>query len=106
MADGEPTLGEVIRRLDAVSLQLTTLAAQMAQDRRDAAQTYVSRELYNARHEVIRRDVDELKQENEERNKTDAATRRQILFLVLGAVLTAVCSLIVATYLASGGLSP
>lgn len=43
----EPTLGEVMRRLDAVSRTLGDIAQQMREDRQHAAATYVRRDVFD-----------------------------------------------------------
>lgn len=44
----EPTMGEVIRRLDAIALQLTEVVRELKEDRAHNARTYVPREVYMA----------------------------------------------------------
>lgn len=104
MPEGEPTLGEVLRRLDEVSRQMSALGTQMGQDRRDVASTYVPREVYEARHAAITRRVDELEADFDIREKTSADFRRQLLFLVLGTAIPAVLALLLAinNFLANG----
>jgi len=100
----EPTIGEAMRRLDAVSKQMEILARQMAEDRRDFASTYVRYDVYEARHLSLDRRVTLLESDNEERDKTSADTRRQFLFLVLGIAIPAVIGLLLglANLLAGG----
>ena len=113
MTDGEPTIGEAVRRINEVSQQLSALALRMAQDRRDAAATYVPRELYEARHSFVNRRIDVLEaadeareQADKERERTAAETRRQLLFITLGAFATGIVAIIVAVLTASGGATP
>lgn len=75
----EPTLGEVVRRLEDVVRQVADVAAQLSSDRRDAAQTYVNRETYRAdqrltdsRLAAIVKDVGEL----DDAREKDIAWRR------------------------------
>lgn len=77
----------------------------MAKDRREIGLTYIPRELYNEKHMVHEKRINDLEEENEERDKISAETRRQLLFIVLAALLTALCALIVAVYLGSRGAS-
>lgn len=101
----EPTLGEALRRLDAVSKHLDTLAAQMAEDRRDFASTYVRHDVYEARHLSLDRRVTILEADNEDREKTAAETRRQFMFLVLGIAIPAVAGFLLGlASLVSGGV--
>lgn len=101
----EPTLGEVMRRLDEAMRRLDALAKDLAEDRRDFAKNYVPRELYEARHAHLDRRVSLIELAAEEKEKADDASRRQLQFMILGAVLAAGLSLIVALVLASGGIS-
>ncbi|HET7303639.1 MAG TPA: hypothetical protein VFJ12_03685 [Segeticoccus sp.] len=48
----EPTLGEVMRRLDETSRQLADLAGQMREDRNHAAATYVRQDVYVAQRQA------------------------------------------------------
>lgn len=48
----EPTLSEVMRRLDETSRQIADLAAQMREDHRHAAQTYVRQDVYLAQRQA------------------------------------------------------
>lgn len=108
MPDGEPTLGEVLRRLNEVSGQMTALGNQMAQDRRDAADTYVRRDVYDARHAGVLRRVDEIEADADTREKAAADFRRQLLFIVLGTAIPAVFALLLAinNFLANGAATP
>lgn len=104
----EPTLGEVLRRLDQVSSQMTTLAADMRQDRLDAAQTYVRKDVYESRHKNLKDDVEDLQQYNKDREKREADTRRQFMFLMLSIAVPAILGLLLAVnnFLATGGQTP
>lgn len=79
MAD-EPTLGEVMRRLDGLVSTVSDLVHQLREDRRHNANTYVRRdwqeEARNADHAMIRelaKDLVDLRQQRE----TDAERQRQ-----------------------------
>ena len=101
----EPTLGEAMRRLDAVTRQLEALADTLAADRRDFASTYVRYDLYEARHKNLDRRVGLIELAAEEKERTDNASRRQLQFIILAAVLAAFLSLVVSIVLASGGVT-
>jgi hypothetical protein len=104
MAD-EPTIGEAMRRLDAVSRQMEALAARLAEDRRDFASTYVRHDLYDARHRSLDRRVALIESENELKERDESGRRRQMTFLLLGTALTSVASLLVSmAILLVGGL--
>ena len=104
----EPTLGEILRRLDAVAAQMTTLAAEMRQDRLDAAATYVRKDVYESRHKNLKDDVTNLETYNKEREKREADTRRQFMFLMLSIAVPAILGLLLAVnnFLATGGQTP
>jgi hypothetical protein len=100
----EPTIGEAMRRLDAVSKQMEILARQMAEDRRDFASTYVRYDVYEARHISLDRRVTIIEKEGEERERDEADKRRQYVFIVLGVALTSVAGLLISLVnLALGG---
>ena len=92
----EPTLGEVVRQLDRVAGQLTTLASRLDSDRLAAQQTFVNRETYQSDQRLtdallksVRTDITEL----EEARKTEDKWRRQQSFtlaVTLGNSLIAV----------------
>jgi chromosome segregation ATPase len=115
MASDEPTLGEALRRLDDVSKKLDGLAGQLAEDRRDFASTYVPRELYDTRHahlgdritELSRR-LQEREDEDEAREKSNAAFRRQLLLIVLAPAIPALGAFLLSLFilLANQGNSP
>lgn len=113
MTSDEPTLGEVIRRLDAVSTQMNTLAKQMAEDRRDFASTYVRYDLYQTRHEFVNgkvdavsAKVDALRDDFDAKDKTAADTRRQLMFIVLATALPACAGFLLSLlmFIARGGV--
>ena len=52
-SNSEPTLGEVLRRLDDVSRQMTELAREMKADRAEAAATYVRQDVYVAQRQAM-----------------------------------------------------
>lgn len=106
MAADEPTLGEALRRLDDVSRKLDGLAGQLAEDRRDFASTYVPRELYDTRHAhlgdritalVVRMDARDA--EDEEREKSEAAFRRQLLLIVLAPAIPALGAFLLSLFI-------
>ena len=96
MSESEPTLGEVVRQLDRVAGQLTTLASRLDSDRLAAQQTFVNRETYQSDQRLtdallksVRTDITEL----EEARKTEDKWRRQQSFtlaVTLGNSLIAV----------------
>lgn len=102
MPGDEPTLGEAMRRLDAVTKQLDDLARMLAEDRRSFASTYVPREVYEARHNSLDRRVTLLEADAEAKEKTAADTRRQFVFLVLGIAIPAVLGLLLGVASVTG----
>ena len=106
MSADEPTIGEVMRRLDEFMKRLDTLTAQLADDRRDFARNYVPRELYEARHLSLDRRVTVLETDSEAKEKTAAETRRQFMFMVLGIALPALGGLFLSVFLVLGDATP
>jgi cell division protein FtsB len=102
----EPTLGEAMRRLDAVARQLDALAKTMADDRRDFASTYVRYDVYTARHSHLETRVKDLEDDSQLKEKTAAETRRQFVFLVLGIAIPAVIGLLLGIASITGTPSP
>jgi hypothetical protein len=92
----EPTLHEVVRRLDDVAHQITNLVTKIDNDRRRDADTYVNRDVYreyqrlvDATFKSISDDIGDL----EKARDTDQAWRRQValaLALSVGSSLVTV----------------
>lgn len=99
MAD-EPSPGEALRGVAEVTRRLENLADRMER-------TYVTREVYLRDHNEHERRIGNLEADNEERERIAAATRRQVMGMVLAAVLTGFSSLgvSIALVLFSGLLS-
>ena len=97
MTDLEPpTLSEVMRRLNDVAKQLAQIAAEMKQDRADAARTYVRQDLYLAQRQAdaavvadLNGDIQAIKVERDR----DAAQRRQMLMWLGGLTVTVLIGL-------------
>ncbi|WP_311208714.1 MULTISPECIES: hypothetical protein [unclassified Aeromicrobium] len=111
MAD-EPTLGEVMRRLDELVRTIASLAGEMREDRAHASATYVRRDVYLAERladqaavtDVVR-DLDQLQKATQERDAADKAFRRQASLVAAGAALGLVGSIVlsVAGWFLGGG---
>ena len=105
MTNGDPpTLGEVIRRLEAMSKQIDKLTTQMEDDRRHFDEVYVPREVYEARHSFVKQRIDAI----EEREKGAAGFRRQVIGGLIIAFVPAMVALLLAinNFLANGGVTP
>lgn len=104
----EISLGEVLRRLDQVSASMVTLAAEMRQDRQDAASTYVRKDVYERDEKSHSDDILDLQTYNKDREKRDADTRRQLVFLLLGIAIPAILGLLLAVnnFISAGGPTP
>ena len=97
--NGEPTLGEVMRRLDEVAKQLGRMANEMREDRQQNAATFVRQDVYIAQRHAdqavvadLHGDIRTVKDER----KQDQASRRQI-WLSLGiAALSTVTAIALA----------
>lgn len=103
----EPTLGEVMRRLDETSKQLAELAGQMREDRNHAAQTYVRQDVYLAQRQADQAVVADLQGDVsrvEHHANTIEDKRRANVRWAVGIALT-VAALIVAvvSVLVQGG---
>lgn len=101
----EPTLGEVFRRLDEVSRQLSSLADQMGKDRVAAEIVFVRKDVYAAETNSLTTRVTKIEAEDEARDRDAVAFRRQLMFLVLATALPAIAGLLLAVnnFLAAGG---
>lgn len=100
----EPTNAEVMRRLDEVSRQLLSLAAEMREDRRMAADTYVRKDVYQPLHDAVKQRLTNLERENDDRDKAQDGFRRQITVAVIAAAIPAVLALLYAVVsLTNGG---
>lgn len=93
MPDQPPTIGEVIRRLDALARSIEELGKEIREDRKEAAATYVRRDLYVAERLADQTVTADLAREIgaiREDRKSDAGFRRQVL---LGLSLAAIGSM-------------
>lgn len=104
----EPTNAEVMRRLDEVSRQLLSLAAEMRDDRRAAADTYVRKDVFRPMHENTSNRLTALEKDQDEKERAQDAFRRQMVIAITGVALPALFGLVVAlnTLLANGGVTP
>lgn len=92
----EPSLGEVMRRIEDVTNVLSRMTSDMQNDRRDAASTYVRKDVQDGVNVALKERVSSLEGESDEREKRAADGRRQILLLVLGVSLPAIGALLLA----------
>lgn len=96
---GEPTMGEVLRRLDEVSRQLVDLAKEMKDDRNTAAATFVRQDVYVAQRLADQAVVADLHGDvrtiNNER-KADAGFRRQSWLAMAGIAIGSLVSIALA----------
>lgn len=100
----EPTLGEVMRRLEETSRQLADLAAQMRDDRAHAAQTYVRQDVYLAQrqadHAVVADLQGDIKAVDTKVDSTETARRANVKWAIgtgiaLAAVLVALFGVLI-----------
>lgn len=107
-----PNLGEVLRRLDDVSRQLQALTNELKNDRKEAAELYVRRDVYEearrfdaavvhdlngdvvAAKKETAREIEAMKNDR----KADVAARRQV-WLALGAMALTLLGIIVTAIL-------
>jgi hypothetical protein len=86
--NSEPTLGEVLRRLEEVSRQLLDVTHELKEDRKATAATYVRQDVYIAQRQADAAIVADLAgdmQSMRDERKTDVGFRRQV-WLTLGAL--------------------
>ena len=99
MPQDEPTLGEVLRRIDALVDQVTTLASEMKDDRRESAKTFVRQDVYIAQRLADQAVVSDLHGDlatvKAERQK-DLEWRRQINLTLAAITITALVSIAIA----------
>jgi hypothetical protein len=101
----EPTMGEVLRRLDDVARQLDATAKRMHEDRLRAEQTFVRLDVYNSDRRGDERALSEVQrdvQDVQEDRKTDVNWRRQVMLALACVAITAIvtAALAVSNYLA------
>lgn len=111
----EPSLGEVLRRVDEVSRQMKDIADAMTIERRENAATYLRRDLYEARHTALTKRMDGVESEladdrkaaADDRKAADNARRQFVIGLVLLAI-PAIFGLVLAinNFLVTGGQTP
>lgn len=104
-AGDEPTLGEVMRRLESVAGSMTTLASKIDDDRRAAADTFVRKDVHSLGNQNMDTRIKQLETDQDDRDKAAAAFRRQILVGIMGIAITAIGGLLLATsnFLAAAG---
>lgn len=95
----EPTMSEVVRRLDDLRLQIIDTVAKMRDDKRHADDTFVRRDVYESDRRAIaiqaveaQKDVDELSRHRE----ADAQWRRQIMLAVAVLAITSLVTVAIA----------
>lgn len=100
----EPTLGEVMRRLDETARQLSEIARQMRDDRVHAAQTYVRQDVYLAQRQADHAVVSDLQSDisavGTKLDGTEAARKANVRWaigtgLALAAVLVALFGVLI-----------
>lgn len=97
----EPTLGEVLRRLDEVANTLTNLASRLDKD-------YVRKDVYGEWREAMAQRVKDIEAELDEKVRDATAFRRQIIVCLVGVGVPAVLAMVLAinNFLAAGGATP
>jgi hypothetical protein len=91
MTGTEPTMGEVVRRLEEVSGQLQRTSEDIRTDRTEQARTYVRQDVYNSdkrSEELARESIAKDTVELEARlDKADAFKRQIMAGVSVGAIL-------------------
>jgi predicted proteasome-type protease len=108
MTGSEPTLGEVLRRLDEVSRQLQAMAIKLDTDRVENANVYLRKDVYEARHVALSRRMDEVEADAAQKERDAESFRRQIIVGLVLAGVPAVLAMVLAinNFLAAGGATP
>lgn len=95
----EPTMGELMRRVEDLVRQITDVSNKMREDRIHAEATFVRRDVYDANRaaEALRdldaqKDLDELTRHRE----ADAQWRRQIMLAVAVLAITTLVTVAIA----------
>lgn len=103
----EPTLGEVMRSLEATAKRLDELARQMAEDRRHAAETYVRQDVYVAQRQAdqaVTADLSgDIRALASEQRTTEAARKANVRWAVGIALSMAGLIVAVVAVLVQGG---
>lgn len=104
----EPSLGEVMRRLEDVVGQMQAVTQRMDRQQEANDKTFVRRDVYDARHTNLTRRLELMEKETDEREKASDAFRRQAILVVISVALPAIIALLLAinNFLASGGRTP
>ena len=93
----EPTLGEVMRHIRALVDQVRDLVKEVRSD-------YVRRDVYDARHDSLKKRVDDIERENDDREKARVAFQRQVMAGLIVGVLLLIAQTIVTVMFLTGGV--
>lgn len=87
---------------------MVDLGKEMRQDRGKIEDTYVRKDVYSRDHGVITDDITDLQEYNKDREKREADTRRQLVFLMLAIAVPAILGLLLAinNFISAGGQTP
>ncbi|CAI9417412.1 hypothetical protein [Nocardioides sp. T2.26MG-1] len=97
----EPTLGEVLRRIDSLTVQVTNLVAELKEDRLAAAKTYMRQDVYLVERQAIEANLSDVRADLahlasttdtqfstiEKRHRADDDKRRQMWATIGGLTL-------------------
>jgi len=100
----EPTLGEVLRRIDTLTAQVADLVREIKEDRIAAERTYMRQDLYVTERRTIEANIADVRSDIttvsersdgrfktiEERLQADADRRRQMWLTIAGLTITLV----------------
>jgi galactokinase/mevalonate kinase-like predicted kinase len=78
------TNAEIMRRLEEVTGQQREILREMREDRALMAATYVRQDVYDARHNALKKDVEEI---DERLDKAEAFKRSIITGVSVGAIM-------------------
>lgn len=96
-----PTLGEVLRRLDQVSVQVSeqfaSLAREIKEDRAAASSTYVRQDVFMSERRVLESNIKDIHSDVttiKEDRKSDIGWRRQFSLWLAGLAVMSILSLV------------
>ena len=109
----EPTIAELVRRLDEIATQQREMLREMREDRALMAATYVRQDVYDSRHTHLRAEMtaaikdvaDDVADDRRRQEKSDDRWK-QLAFTVGGSLLLMLvtAAFAISNFMARGGL--
>ncbi len=92
--DQQPTIGELMRRMDDLVRQIERLATAINEDRQAAIMRFVTKEVYDVRHEELARRVTDLETENTTRERAADGRKWQFIFIAITLTVPVIVNLL------------